>query len=342
MVLLIQTSNISWCREESMNSELRQSVLQWVKLSDNELDSRIANYIENNKLDFIFAFDEIYFRTQIIDANVLKKLSDSFIRLAGKYIDDRTKGIIRKWERMSDDEIEQQLLKIYFDSGDTEIHRIFKLIYTKDMSVRAERIFLDASSKIRRIDLLKMIERWKSLSDADLTNEVTTELVGTGWNSSTSHFIFVNDLYVNIQDPHLRQRVDNVLLAMAEPAQLDENTQEKCGRAIYVCAKLQIPGTRERLANLIKLIKDPCERSHSTLIHWVNDALLDCPIPDAEKYLATQLEAVPDDWPNVISSPKVDYRQRGQYMTFLTAHNALLRISKTLADKFARKLKLKD
>ncbi|MDD2852642.1 MAG: hypothetical protein PHY09_12200 [Desulfuromonadaceae bacterium] len=323
-----------------MNNNLKRSVLQWIKLSDKELDSRIADYIESNKLDFITATDEIYHRTEIIDGSILNRLFDSFIRLASKYIDDKTKCTIRKWEQMSDADIEQELLEMFRISGDAEIGRLFKFIDTKDMSTRAEKILLNAAPKMRHIKLLEMLDKWKSLSDDDLLNEVATELVGTGWNSSGSHFTFVNELYPSIQDDTLRHRVVNALFAMAEPAQFDENAMEKCGRALYACAKLKIPGTQEKLAAILQRIKDPSDMSYSTLIHWVNDALQDCPIPEAEKYLVKQLESVPEGWSDLISSPELPYLQRGQYVTFLTAHKALNSISKKLADKFAKILKL--
>ena len=185
-----------------------------------------------------------------------------------------------------------------------------------------------------------MLDQWKSIPDDDLMNEVSTELVGTGWNSSSSHFTFVMELYPSIQDDYLRQRVVNALFTVAEPAQFNENTMEKCGRALYVCAKLKIPGTQEKLAAILQRIKDPSDMSYSTLIHWVNDALQDCPIPEAEKYLVNQLESVPKEWSDLISSPQLPYLKRVQYMTLLTAHKALNSISKKLADKFAKILKL--
>lgn len=323
-----------------MNKSLRKSVLQWIELSDKELDGRITEYIENNKLDFISAYNEIYHRTNIMDGNVRTRLYESFIRLAAKYIDDKTKCTIRKWEQMSDEDIEQEFLEIYRVSGYAELDVLFKFIDTKDMSTRAEKILSNATPKIRHIKLLEMLDKWKSLPDDDLINDVATELVGTGWNSSGSHFTFVNELYPSIQDDTLRQRVVNALFAMAEPAQFDENAMEKCGRALYACAKLKIPGTQEKLAAILRRIKDPSDMSYSTLIHWVNDALQDCPIPEAEKYLVKQLESVPDGWSDLISSPQLPYLQKGQYVTFLTAHKALNCISKSFADKFAKILKL--
>lgn len=325
-----------------MNNKLKKSVLQWVKLSDKELDRRIIEYIESNKLDFIIASDEIYHRLEIIDGNILNRLFDSFIRIASKYIDDKTKCTIRKWEHMSDEEIEQELLEMFRVCGDAEVRKLFKFIDTKDISTRAEKILFNATPKIRHIKLLEMLERWRSLPDDELLNEVATELVGAGWNSSTSHFTFVNELYPSIQDDSLRLRVVNALFTMAEPAQFDENAMEKCGRALYAGAKLKIPGTRKKLAAVLQRIKDPGDISYSTLIHWVNDALQDCPIPEAENYLVKQLESVPVEWSDLISSPQLPYLQKQQFMTFLTAHKALNSISKKLADKFAKILKLQN
>lgn len=164
-----------------------------------------------------------------------------------KYSDTETEEVIRKWERLTDEELEQEFIRVYEDKGKDGLSSVWPFIYPEDLKLRFERVLLSTIPKTRHIDLLRMLKRWESLSDEDLATEVNVELFGTGWNSSTSHFTFVRDLYPNIHNEILRIRVDKVLLSSMDPRKPVDTDM-----ALYACTHLNIPGTIEKYRELIR------------------------------------------------------------------------------------------
>lgn len=325
-----------------MKNDLRELILQWTNLPDNELDAAIINFITCSKLDFITAYNDIYHSTNIIDERVLNRLFDAFIRLAAKYIDEETKCTIRKWEQMSDEDIEQEFLEMYRVSGYADLGKIFKFIDTKDMRVRAEKILLELSPKFRQIDILHMLKNWSELTDYELSAEILRELVSSGMASSTSHFAFVRELYVNITDEALRKRVDDILLAMANPEYLASSPAGGSERALYACLKLNIPGGRECLVRMVQYIKNPFNPAYSSMVSMINcDLLREYPVPEAENFLVTLVESAPPDIAELLKDPRLLPQSEYYHLQSLfTALQRLKVINAELAARYADKLKL--
>jgi hypothetical protein len=222
-------------------------VSEWKDIPSEALDQRITEFIATNKIDFFTAHNLILIKSHILDNDFRKRLSKAFIRLAPKYTDLNTENMIRKWEHMKDEDVELELINIHTENGRDKLDHIWVFIYPEEFKLRLERILFSAIPKMRHIELLKMLERWELLSDDELINEVRTELFGTGWNSSTSHFTFVKELYPSIKDIALRKRVDSILLSIMDPR---KPVMEDM--ALYACSHLNIAGTVEAYQALIK------------------------------------------------------------------------------------------
>lgn len=221
-------------------------VSEWKNISNEELDKKISEFITTTKSDFATAHNQILIKSHILDNELRTQLASAFTRLAPKYIDSKTEGTIRKWEKMTDEDVEMEFVRIREEKGRDELYSLWDFIYPEDLKIRFEKILNSAIPKMRKVDLLKMLKRWESLTDEDLANEVKTELEGTGWNSSTSHFTFVKELYPSIEDTTLRKRVDSILLSSMDPSKPVDSDM-----ALYACSHLNIPGTVETYQELV-------------------------------------------------------------------------------------------
>lgn len=320
---------------------INETVLQWKYLSSNELDKMITNFIEDSGLSFFAAYNEIVHKTYLNDSDLFKKLCDSFFRLSTNYIDDNTKNIINRFKAMTDENIEQFFIETYRNHGKDEVYRIYIFISDNELRNRIDRILSVASAKFREVDLIKKLENWSSIDNDSLKTQIETELIGSGWTSSASHFAFVREFYVNITDDALRNRINNILLAMTEPEYLKNGTMDACGRALYVCVNLKLPGYKAHLIKLINSINDPNDLSVRHIVNWINIILKDCPVAESEEYLVKQMEAVPLNIVELLSNPtKLDYQERNRLTESLITHGVLKLVNSQLADKFAKILKL--
>lgn len=224
--------------------------MKWGNIPSKELDSKLSEFIATTKSDFVTIHDRILIKSHILDNGFRDNLSQAFTRLAPKYIDTETEEIIRSWERMTDEELEQEFTRIHENKGKDGRSSVWPFIYPDDLKLRFERVLFSAIPKIRHIDLLRMLKRWESLSDEDLATEIKAELFGTGLNSSTSHFTFVRDLYPNINNDILRKRVDKFLLSSMDPRMPVDSDM-----ALYACSHLDILGTLEAYQELIRQTK---------------------------------------------------------------------------------------
>lgn len=224
--------------------------MEWKNIPSKELESKISEFIAATKSDFVTIHNRILIKSHILDNDFRDSLSRAFTRLAPKYIDSETEELIRKWERMTDEELEQELIRIYENKGNDGRSSVWPFIYPEDLKLRFEHVLSNSIPKTRHIDLLRMLKKWESLSDEELSTEVKTELFGTGWNSSTSHFTFVRDLYPSIESEMLRKRVDRVLLSLMDPRLSVDNDM-----ALYACSHLNVPGTVEAYQELVRQVR---------------------------------------------------------------------------------------
>lgn len=230
-------------------------VSEWKSISNDELDTKLSEYITNTRSDFVTVHAQILTKSHILDNELRARVTSAFARLAPKYIDTKTEEVIRKWERMTDEELEQEFIRIYENKGENGRSSVWPFIYPEDLKLRFEKVLSSSIPKSKHIDLLRMLKRWESLSDEDLATEVKTELFGTGWNSSTSHFTFVRYLYPNIDNDILRKRVDRVLLSIMDPRKPVDSDM-----ALYACSHLNIPGTVEAYQELVRQVKQESKK----------------------------------------------------------------------------------
>jgi hypothetical protein len=232
-------------------------VMKWKSLPSKELDQKISEFLTSTNAAFVEAKKIIMIKTHGLDNEFLTKLSQAFTRLAPNYVDQITERTIRKWEKMKEEDVELELIALKTEKDSEEFNRIWAFLYPEDLKLRLEKVLLhNVIPKVRHINLLKMIKRWESLSDEDLSSEVKTELFGTGWNSTTSHFTFVSDLYPNIDNDVLRKRVDKVLLSIMDPRKPVDYDM-----ALYACSHLSIPGTVEAYKELVRQVNQESKKS---------------------------------------------------------------------------------
>ncbi|WP_156912237.1 hypothetical protein [Citrifermentans bremense] len=151
---------------------------------------------------------------------------------------------------MSDEDVELELVNLQTEKSKEEFYHIWGLIYPEELKARLENLLNNVIPTVRHINRIKMLDIWEHLSDEELTSKVKTELFGTGWNSSTSHFTFVRDLYPKIVSEKLRKRVDCVLLSLMDPRKPIDSDM-----ALYVCSHLDIAGTVEAYQELVRQMK---------------------------------------------------------------------------------------
>jgi len=322
-------------------NNISEMVINWKWLSTQELDQNISDFIKDSGLSFFAAYNEIVHKTYLNDSDLFKKLCDSFFRLSASYIDDNTKDIINRFKSMADKDVEQFFIETYRNHGKDEVYRIYIFISDNELRNRMDRILSVASAKFRKVDLLKKLENWSSMDDDSLRTQIEIELIGSGWTSSASHFAFVRELYINITDDTLRNRVDNILLAMTEPEYLASGAMDACGRALYVCVNLKLPNYKAHFIKLINSIDDPNDLSVRHIVNWINIILKDCPVSEAEEYLVKQMDVVPLNIVELLSNPtKLDYQERNRLTESLVTHSVLKLVNSQLADKFSKILKL--
>lgn len=222
-------------------------VSEWKTIPNEELDKNISEFIKSKKIDFVTAQYKLMIRSHNLDNELSTRLEQAFTRLAPHYIDHFTENLIRKWEQMNDEDVELELVKLQTEKSKEEFYEIWAFLYPEELKSRLEKLLLyNVTPKVRHINLMKMIKRWESLSNEELMTEIKIELFGTGWNSSTSHFTFVRDLYPNIGNDILRERVNRVLLSIMDPSKPVDSDM-----ALYACSHLNIPGTVETYQELV-------------------------------------------------------------------------------------------
>jgi len=234
---------------------LNDLISEWLNMPEEELDSKLTEFIESTK-GFVSANNIIRVKSHILDNDLRAKLANALTRLAPKYIGSETEKIILKWERMTDEEVELEFIRLHEEKGRDEMQSIWVFIYPEELKSRLEKIMSNSIPKTRHIDLLRMLKKWESLPDEDLAKEVKTELEGTGWNSSTSHFTFVKELYPSIEDTTLRRRVDSILLSSMDPKKPVDSDM-----ALYACSHLNIPGTVETYQELVRRARQETKKA---------------------------------------------------------------------------------
>lgn len=226
-------------------------VMRWKKIRDGELDGKICDFMKCTKTDFVTTRSRFMTKSHILDNDFSARLEEAFMRLAPLYVDPVTEDLIRKWERMNDEDVEHELVHIQAEKSAEEFYRIWAFLYPEELKARLEKLLLhNVIPKVRHVRLIRMINRWEHLPDEELASEVKRELLGTGWNSSTSHFTFVRDLYPNIESEILRKRVDSVLLSLMDPRKPTDSDM-----ALYACSHLNVTGTVEAYQELVRQMR---------------------------------------------------------------------------------------
>jgi len=225
--------------------------MKWKDLPSDALDVRLSEFMKSTKTDFVETRRRITSKSHILDNEFFTKLIQAFTRLAPNYIDQSTERTLRKWAQMKDEDIERELIELETEKGKEEFDRVWAFLYPDELKSRLNKLhFNNVIPKVRHIKLIRMLKNWESLSDDELAVEVKTELFGTGWNSSTSHFTFVKELYPNIDDAALKRRVDRILLSLMNP---DKPVMDDM--ALYACSHLNVSGTVETYQELIRQAK---------------------------------------------------------------------------------------
>ena len=187
----------------------------------------------------------------------------------------------------------------------------------------------------------EMISTWKSMAPDVLRQQVIETILGQGWTSSGSHWMFVMEVYPLIDDAELKFRVDTILLDKASKIAFDAEALEISGRAIYACAKLSLPRAREVILKLVEKVGDPVMFKYPLYLSWLNQAIKELPIANTESFLVKQLDAIPSTWFDYVSNPQnAQDSNFHKYWAFVSAHGALKLINANLATFYGEKLGL--
>ncbi len=101
------------------------------------------------------------------------------------------------------------------------------------------------------IPIYRPISEWNCLSKEDLREEIKKKILGFGMGGSTAHYQFVTEYQKKIKNTELEQRVNKILLELVDDVKSDAG-----GRAVYICATLQLEDAKERILLAIQKSND--------------------------------------------------------------------------------------
>jgi hypothetical protein len=184
-----------------------------------------------------------------------------------------------------------------------------------------------------------LLGRWNHLSDDELTDDIGKALQGgSGWIPHGAHWAFASDVYVKITDAELKARVDRALVRLATDLREDLDVAERSCLAIELCARLKVSGVRDAMVDVLSRIGDATTINLAIQYQSINHALLDCPVPEAERFLLKQLDELPDTWFQFVSDLNNAPDPRFQrYFAAGMAYEALKKINPQAARRYASK-----
>ncbi len=169
----------------------------------------------------------------------------------------------------------------------------------------------------------EIVMQWKDLPYDKLVREIDA-ISGSG-----NHWEFVRTVYPLIQDPETKQKVNETLLKIAEEYSCPSSFFDLRMRAVYLCAKLKLPGIEKIILNYLRTLEDPANiKNRPPSLGFLNTAIRDLRIEEASDFLIKEL--------NVFLS--LDDSERERYWHLTGALYALDVIKPELADYYRSRI----